>query len=108
MLFVVVFPFCVDSCVILCEQGVEGYQSFLKDTDKVPACETLCIESWTNPHAFAPTMLHLLGRWRCTRKLKLYVDQVTYKYKNIFGHVITVQISSALNLFIKTTLKVPA
>ncbi|XP_039772476.1 F-box/LRR-repeat protein 13-like isoform X2 [Panicum virgatum] len=55
-------------------QGVEGYQSFLKDTDKVPACETLCIKSWTNPHAFAPTMLHLLGRWRCTRKLKLYVQ----------------------------------
>ncbi|CAN6360707.1 unnamed protein product [Urochloa humidicola] len=55
-------------------QGIEGYQSFLKDTDKVPVCETLWIVSCMDHHSFASTMMHLLGKWRSIRKLKLHAD----------------------------------
>ncbi|TKW28390.1 hypothetical protein SEVIR_3G317000v4 [Setaria viridis] len=55
-------------------QGIEGYQSFLKATDKVPICQTLWIVSCMDHHAFASTTMHLLGKWRCMRKSKLYAD----------------------------------
>uniref|UniRef100_A0A0A9GGY5 F-box domain-containing protein n=1 Tax=Arundo donax TaxID=35708 RepID=A0A0A9GGY5_ARUDO len=53
-------------------QGMEGYMSFLKDTDKLPVCETLSV-SVVDHHALAPKMFHLLRRCSCIRKLKLHL-----------------------------------
>ncbi|KAL6854363.1 hypothetical protein ACP4OV_019266 [Aristida adscensionis] len=55
-------------------EGIEGYKSLGKETDKFPVCETLGIVSWGNYHAFAPNILHFLKRFSPIRKLKLSVD----------------------------------
>nr|XP_034587692.1 uncharacterized protein LOC117850026 [Setaria viridis]TKW25073.1 hypothetical protein SEVIR_3G092650v2 [Setaria viridis] len=53
-------------------QGIDGYESFLNATNKLPKCKILSISSAWEHHGLVPGMLHLLRSCNSTRKLSLF------------------------------------